>query len=129
MGVYLTPEFDAERRRLGITDKILCKTAQKVFSGLKGSQLGKFTYKRRIALPKVSERDGARSIVFFNDGEHLYFFYLYAKSSLTKKKGKEIEDAEIDIFCSIAPDFIEMDQNRINALLKEKELFEVNCDE
>lgn len=82
-----------------------------------------------MALPKVSERDGARSIIFFNDGEHLYFFYLYAKSSLTKKKGKEIEDAEIDIFCSIASDFIEMDESRIKALLEEKELFEVNCDE
>ena len=105
MGVYLTPEFDAERRRLGITDKIICKTARKVFSGLKGSQLGKFTYKRRN------------------------FFYLYAKSSLTKKKGKEIEDAEIDIFCSIASDFIEMDKSRIKALLEEKELFDVNCDE
>ncbi|HAB25882.1 MAG TPA: hypothetical protein DCE30_14060 [Pantoea sp.] len=67
--------------------------------------MGKFTYKRRN------------------------FFYLYAKSSLTKKKGKEIEDAEIDIFCSIASDFIEMDKSRIKALLEEKELFEVNCDE
>ncbi|WP_258577344.1 type II toxin-antitoxin system RelE/ParE family toxin [Candidatus Pantoea persica] len=88
MGVYLTPDFDKERRRLGITDKIICKTARKVFSGLRGNQLGKFTYKRRIALPKVSERDGARSIIFFNDGKHLYFFYLYAKSSLAKKKRK-----------------------------------------
>lgn len=129
MGIYLTPEFDEERRRLGITDKIICKTARKVYSGLKGDQLGKFTYKRRIALPKVGERGGARSIVFFNEGEHLYFFYLYAKSELSKKKGKEIEDAEIEIFCDIASDFIEMDDARIKHLLEEKELFEVKCDE
>ena len=91
MGVYLTPEFDAERRRLGITDKIICKTARKVFSGLKGSQLGKFTYKRRLALPKVSERDGARSIVFFNDGEHLYFFTFMRKARLLKRKVKKLK--------------------------------------
>lgn len=129
MGVYLTPEFDKERRRLGITNKIICKTARKVFSGLKGNQLGKFTYKRRIALPKVSERDGARSIIFFNDGEHLYFFYLYAKSNLAKKKGKEIEEAEIDVFCHIAADFVAMDSACINYLLEKKQLFEVKCDE
>ena len=121
MGIYLTPEFDEERRRLGITDKIICKTARKVYSGLKGDQLGKFTYKRRIALPKVGERGGARSIV--------YFFYLYAKSELSKKKGKEIEDAEIEIFCDIASDFIEMDDARIKHLFEERELFEVKCDE
>jgi hypothetical protein len=129
MGVFLTPEFEAERRRLSITDNIICKTARKVFSGLKGNSLGKFTYKRRIALPNVSERDGARSIVFFNDGVHLYFFYLYAKSNLSKKKGKEIEDAEIDLFCSIAPDFIAMNETMIKTLLEKKELFEVNCNE
>lgn len=88
MGVFLTPEFEAERRRLSITDNILCKTARKVFSGLKGNSLGKFTYKRRIALPNVSERDGARSIVFFNDGVHLYFFTFTQKAISLKRKVK-----------------------------------------
>jgi hypothetical protein len=80
-------------------------------------------------LPAVSPQDGARSIVFFNDGMNAYFFDIYLKSQLSKKKGKELEDDEIAAYCKIASDFIAMTQAQIEQLLKEKELIEVNCDE
>lgn len=129
MGVYVTPEFEAERRKARISDAILCKAAKAIFSGLPGDPLGKFTFKKRLGLPGVGARDGARSIVFFNDGENLFFFDVYLKSGLSKKKGKELEDDEISAYCDIAKDFIAMNPTTIDRLLADNELIEVMCDD
>lgn len=129
MGIYLTPDFDDDRRKARITDGILCKTARDIFRGLPGDSLGKFTYKKRIGLPGVGACDGARAIVFFNDGENIFFFDMYLKSDLSKKKGKELEDDEIDAYCKIASDFISMSQELIEVLLNKNDLIEVVCDD
>lgn len=129
MGIYLTVEFDKERRRIRISDKTLCKAASAIIAGLPGDKLGKYTYKKRIALPAVSSRDGARAIVFFHKGENLFFFDIYVKSELSKKKGKELEDDEIDAYCAIAKDFISMSAETLERLLTSKNLIEVNCHE
>jgi len=129
MGIYLTPEFEAERRNARVSDKILCRAAKTIFLGLKGDRLGKFTFKKRLALPAVSARDGARTILFFNQGKHIYFFDMYLKSKISKKKGKELEDDEIDAYCKIAEDFVALNQWQINHLLDENELIEVICDD
>ncbi len=129
MGIYLTPEFETERQKARISNAMLCKAAKAIFSGLPGDPLGKLTFKKRLGLPGVGARDGARSIVFFNDGDNIFFFDMYLKSGLSKKKGKELEDDEIDAYCNIAKDFISMSLATINKLLSDKELVEVNCDD
>ncbi|EBQ7118552.1 hypothetical protein AIW12_25235 [Salmonella enterica] len=129
VGIYLTPEFEEERQKARINNAILCKAAKAIFSGLPGDPLGKFTYKKRLGQPGTGARDGARSIVFFNDGENLFFFDMYLKSKLSKKKGKELEVDEIDAYCNIAKDFIAMNPATINKLLTDKELIEVTCDD
>lgn len=95
MGIYLTPEFQEERRHARINDKILCKAAKSIFAGLYGDPLGRYTFKKRLGLPGVGASDGARSIVFFNYGNNIYFFDMYLKSQLSKKKGKELEDDKL----------------------------------
>lgn len=125
----MTPEFEKDRTNARISDKILCKAAKAIVAGLHGDHLGKYTYKKRLALPSVSPANGARSIVFFSDGNNVYFFDMYLKSELSKKKGKELEDDELEAYCKIAPDFIALTQKKINQLLSIKELIEVNCDE
>ena len=129
MGIYLTPEFEAERKDARISKTILCKAANAIISGLHGDHLGKYTYKKRLALPAVSPRDGARAIVFFHDGANVYFFDMYLKSHLSKKKGKEFEDDEIDAYCRIAEDFIALTPVQIKHLVDDKELIEVTCDD
>lgn len=128
MGIYLTPEFDTDRKKARISDEILCKAANAIFSGLPGDHLGKFTYKKRLGLPGVGASDGARSIVFFNNGDNLFFFDIYLKSKLSKKKGKELEADEISAYCKIAEDFIAMSPAKIAELLEQEELIEVICD-
>ena len=129
MGIYLTAEFNGDRRKARITNGMLCKTARDIFRGLPGDPLGKFTYKKRMGLPGVSARDGARTIVFFNNGKNIFFFDMYLKSHLSKKKGKELEDDEIDAYCKIASDFISMSQELIDVLLIKNDLIEVVCDD
>lgn len=129
MGIYLTPEFEAGRKDARISNAVLCKAANAIFSGLHGDHLGKYTYKKRLALPSVSPRDGARAIVFFHDGDNVYFFDMYLKSHLSKKKGKELEDDEIDAYCRIAEDFIALTTAQIKGLVADKELIEVTCDD
>lgn len=129
MGIYLTPEFEAERKDARISNTILCKAAKAIISGLHGDHLGKYTYKKRLALPAVSPRDGARAIVFFHNGSNVYFFDMYLKSHLSKKRGKELEDDEIDAYCRIAEDFIALTPAQIKRLVNVKELIEVTCDD
>lgn len=58
-----------------------------------------------------------------------FFFDMYLKSALSKKKGKELEDDEIDAYCKIASDFISMSQELIDVLLIKNDLIEVVCDD
>ena len=129
MGIYLTPEFEADRKDARISNAVLCKAAAAITAGLYGDHLGKYTYKKRLGLPAVSSRDGARAIVFFHDGSNVYFFDMYLKSHLSKKKGKELEDDEINAYCKIAEDFIALKPAQIKRLLDDKELIEVACDD
>lgn len=130
MGIYLTPEFDERRKSARVSNTVLCKAAKAVFSGLPGDKLGKFTWKKRLPVPGLGgSSNGARSIVFFNNGNDLFFFDMYLKSELSKKTGKELENDEIDAYCAIANDFIAMTQKKINELLKDNELIEVTCDD
>lgn len=129
MGIYLTPEFETERQNARISNSILCKAAKTIFGGLPGDPLGKFTFKKRLRLPGVGASDGARSIIFFNNGDNVFFFDMYLKSELSKKKGKEIEDDEIEAYCRMGKDFIAMTTTQIQKLLTKKELIEVICDD
>lgn len=129
MGTYLTPEFDRERKRLRITDDKICRAARETRQGLKADKLGAYTYKKRVGLPNTGARDGARSIVFFKSGDNVYFFYIYAKGEMSKKKGKEIEDDEITAFCAVGSQFVNFTQAQIDMLLMHKELIEVKCDD
>ncbi|WP_333849584.1 hypothetical protein [Leclercia sp.] len=54
---------------------------------------------------------------------------MYLKSHLSKKRGKELEDDEIDAYCRIAEDFIALTPAQIKRLLNVKELIEVTCDD
>lgn len=129
MGIYLTPEFDELRKNARINDKALCKAAKAIFSGLPGDHLGKYTWKKRLPVPGLGgSSNGARSIVFFNNGSDIFFFDMYLKSKLSKKKGKELEDDEIDVYCAFAEDFIEMTPAQVAQLLEQGELIEV-CDD
>ena len=127
MGIYLTPDFDDDRRKARITNGMLCKTAGDIFRGLSGDPLGKFTYKKRMGLPGVSARDGARAIVFFNAGENLSFFDMYLNTEFPKKKGKDLEDDDTASYCKIASDLISMGQELIDVLLINNDLIEVVC--
>ena len=123
------PEFDELRKNARINDKALCKAAKAIFSGLPGDHLGKYTWKKRLPVPGLGgSSNGARSIVFFNNGSDIFFFDMYLKSKLSKKKGKELEDDEIDVYCAFAEDFIEMTPAQVAQLLEQGELIEV-CDD
>lgn len=69
------------------------------------------------------------SIIFFDNGEHLYFFDVYVKSELSKKSGKELEDDEIEVYCALAKDFLNMAEAIRLELIKDKELIEVKYDD
>ncbi|EAQ0595660.1 type II toxin-antitoxin system RelE/ParE family toxin [Salmonella enterica] len=130
MGIYLTPEFDEQRKDARIDNKVLCKAAKAIFSGLPGDHLGKYTWKKRLPVPGLGgSSNGARSIVFFNNGSNVFFFDMYLKSKLSKKSGKELEKDEIDAYCAIAEDFIAMTEKKIADLLKDNHLIEVTCDD
>lgn len=98
-------------------------------AGLRGDRLGKYTFKKRLGLPGVSAAGGARAIVFFNAGENIFFFDMYLKSALSKKKGKELEEDEIEAYCKIAADFVVLKREKIETLLALKQLIEVDCHE
>lgn len=102
---------------------------QLIRNGSHDGHLGRHVYKKRIGVHGAGASDGARSIVFFNNDTHLYFFDIYLKSELSKKTGKELEDDEIDVFCAIAKDFLSMSDNTLEQLVKDKELIEVKCDD
>ena len=80
--VFKTRPFDRWARDEGITDKMLLDAVRELEAGLNDGKLGKFLFKKRIAMPRASKgkSGGARTIVAMRSGDRVVFMHGYLKS-------------------------------------------------
>lgn len=110
-----------------LTEDLLLEIAQEVMDGRFEGDLGGGVIKKRIALD-AGKRGGARTIIFFKVGSHLFFADGWRKKQ-SRKNGKEIQDDELAIYKDIAGDLLKLDAQQIERLVKANELREVKCND
>jgi hypothetical protein len=104
----------------GITDDELRKMTNQLEAGQAEADLGGDVYKMRVARPGGSKAGGYRVIVFFRSEERTFFVYGYAKS-----QKDNIDQKELRIFKNDAKDQLAMTEERIDAMVKNKDLTEI----
>jgi hypothetical protein len=103
----------------GITDDELKEAVNRLETG-QAADLGGGVYKVRVARPGEGKSGGYRVIVFFRSEERTFFAYGYAKS-----RRANIDEKELRIFKDDAKDQLAMIDERINNMLRNKDLIEI----
>lgn len=127
MAVYVTRLFDKKFRNERLTDSELLRIANDVIAGRYEGNLGGGVIKKRIALLS-GKRSGARTIIFFKIGAHLFFADGWKKNQVSKGR-KEIEDDVLASWKDIANDLFKLNPQQLERLKQAKQLREVQSDD
>ena len=115
--VFKTTWFAKEVRKAKITDGELCRAIEQVMQG-QSDDLGGGVFKKRL------NDNMHRSIIVAKAGRYWIYAYLYAK-----KDRANITADELAGFKKLAKDYGSADDNKIAALLRNKELLEICHDD
>ena len=127
MAVYIHKRLDKIFSKAGITDADLCKAATEVKRGEFEADLGGGVIKKRLRLA-AGKSKGARSVVFFKQGDRLFFYDGWPKNT-TKKGTKEIEDDRLEDYKILAKGYLKATQQQIEQLKASGTFREVNCND
>ena len=97
MQIFKTRHFAKWARKTGLADESLTAAATEIANGSFEVDLGGGVIKKRMALAGRGKRGGARSIVAYHRGTHVFFVYGFAKNERSN-----IEPAELDTFRLLA---------------------------
>ena len=124
MRIFKDKTFARFARRQRISDKALCDAIERAERGLIDADLGAGVIKQRIARPGEGKSGGFRTIILFRVEERAFFVFGYAKSEMDN-----ISDDDVKAFRRAAEVTLALDDARLEGLLKDGDLIEVNCDE
>ncbi|HDG1688811.1 TPA: type II toxin-antitoxin system RelE/ParE family toxin [Kluyvera georgiana] len=127
MAVYKARRFNQSTKKLGIADKVLLQVAEDIKQGIWEADLGGGVIKKRLPLQK-GKRGGARTVLFFKSGYHIFFYDGWAKNTVSSKSAKEIEDDELAAYRKLATAFLAFTDRDIEKLINTGFLIEVAND-
>lgn len=125
MAIYVTRKVDRAFSKSELQDDDLCLAATEVMAGRYEANLGGGVIKKRLPL-KAGKSGGARTIIFFKTGKHLFFVDAWKKSSTSRAK-REIEEDELATYKDLAKEFFRYDPTLLLRLISHKFLREVIC--
>jgi hypothetical protein len=114
---FKTAWFAKESRKAKISDVDLCRAIRQVIQG-HADDLGGGVFKKRL------NDNMYRSIILAKAGKHWIYAYLFAK-----KDRENITPSELTAFKKLAKDYASAGEDKIAALLEDKELLEICHDD
>ncbi len=114
---FKTAWFAKEARKAKIPDVDLCRVVKQVIQG-QADDLGGGVFKKRL------NDNMHRSIILAKAGKHWIYAYLYAK-----KDRENITQDELLGFKKLAKDYASAGEDKIAALLRNKDLLEICHDD
>lgn len=107
MAIYKTKRFISDVKKLNMDDETLKTAAAEVLAGHFEADLGGCVIKKRVPLGK-GKSGGARTIIFFKQGAHLFFYDCWAKNAVKTKGSKEIPDNQLQMYKELADVYLGM---------------------
>lgn len=112
MVIYKTKMFKNSFKKMPINDADLIDIANEVHAGYFEADLG----------------GGIRTIIFYKQGNNLFFADGWKKYNLSSKKAKEITDDELESYKDLAKDLFSATKNKIDKMIALGLLTEVKHD-
>jgi hypothetical protein len=123
MRVFMTKVFREFQRKEGITDGALCEAVERAELGLIDAKLTKGLIKQRVARPSAGRRGGFRTIIAYRQGTRAVFL-----SGFAKNERENISAEEEGLLADVGARLIDLGDKNIAQYLKDKTLWEIDCD-
>lgn len=124
MKIYQNRWFAQWARQQSITNDDLCKSIERANRGLVDADLGSGVIKQRIARPNQGRSGGFRTIIFFHVEERAFFIF-----GFTKSERENLSKPELKEYKALAKNVLAYTEDKIQVLLDNEKLTEVNCDD
>jgi hypothetical protein len=124
MKIHKTPQFHRWARKNDLENSDLCNAALEMAQGLYEADLGSGLFKKRIARRGQGKSGGFRTMIASNREERWVFLYGFAKNDRAN-----IDKNEEKALKQLAGDLLSTPLALIEAMTKNNELIEVDCDE
>lgn len=111
--------FERFAAKEGITDESLKAVAAQMEAGQITANLGGFVYKQRLARPGGGKSGGYRVILYYHQGERVFFAFGFAKSTMAN-----IRSNDLAIFKAQADVLMHSPDDKLRTLLKNGILME-----
>lgn len=122
--IYRTRTFGRWAQKQGLSDGALAQAVSEMEGGLIDAELGGNLVKKRVALPGVGKRGGARTIVATRMEGYWFFLFGFAKNERANIDAKELRFLQ-----EVARDLLELDDRQIQKAIVAGELVEVKNDD
>jgi hypothetical protein len=120
MKVFKIKAFSKWAKGERITDRELKKAVTEMQAGLVDANLGSGVYKKRIAVNSRGKSAGARTLVAFKTGTHIFFIFGFLKNEQDNIDKKELKGLK-----EFASSLFDLNDDQIASLIKNGSLFEV----
>lgn len=119
--VFKTRTFNRWLRKAGLTDDALRQAVVEMTQGLVDADLGGHVLKKRVALPGLGKRGGARTIVATRMTDRWFFLYGFGKN-----ERDSINKNELKVLQEMAKELLSFDDRRLTAAMAAGEILEVH---
>ena len=123
MRTFRTKPFARFARGAGMSDAALCDAALRAGRGQVDADLGGGVIKQRIARQGEGRSGGFRAIILFRRGERAFFVHGFAKNDRESLRRDELRALR-----ELARELLALDEARLEAMLTNGTISEVNCD-
>ncbi|MBE0506124.1 MAG: type II toxin-antitoxin system RelE/ParE family toxin [Marinospirillum sp.] len=120
MRIFKNAWFERFAKKEKLTEVMLLNAIRQAEKGLVDADLGQGVIKLRIARPNQGKSGGYRSVVLYLKGQRAFFVYGFAKS-----KQDNIREDEKQAFKAMAMQVLALSDEHIEAMLANKQFFEV----
>ncbi|MDN5843768.1 MAG: type II toxin-antitoxin system RelE/ParE family toxin [Alcaligenaceae bacterium] len=120
---FRTQTFSRWMQKIGLTDEVLCRAVSEMTHGLIDAELGGCILKKRMPLPGLGKRGGARTIVATKLTGHWFFLYGFGKNERAN-----ISREELKLLQEVAKELLEFDDDQLAIALAAGEILEVHND-
>tara|TARA_R110000868_G_scaffold51399_1_gene162998 strand:- start:173 stop:541 length:369 start_codon:yes stop_codon:yes gene_type:complete len=111
--IYKLKWFDRWAKSEKLSDRSLLNAFNEMNAGLIDARLGKYIYKKRVAIAGKGKSSSLRTIVAFKSERRAVFIYGFSKS-----KQENITDKELKALKIFASEVIAYDQQKIENAIK-----------
>jgi hypothetical protein len=118
--VFLTRTFTRWMRKAGLSVDTICQAVSEMAQGLIDADLGGNVVKKRIGLPGLGKRGGARTIVATKMADRWFFLYGFGKNERAN-----IDKDELKVLQEVAKELLELNDRQLAVALSRGEMMEV----